>query len=90
MPPIDDLRAQLAKLQEEVTLRDTVTQSAVTLISGLAAMVASLRQQLQEAIASQDPAALQAVATSMSAVEASFETDRIKLANALTANTPQA
>lgn len=69
MSALDNLRAQVER-------NTSVTDSAITLLQGLKA-------QLDNAIASGDPAAVQAVADNLGA-----ETD--KLAAAVTANTPAA
>jgi hypothetical protein len=66
--------ATLADLQAQVTKNTTVEESAVTLIKGLAAQIASLKT---------DPVALQALADSLS----KSATD---LGDAITANTPAA
>lgn len=69
MSALDNLRAQVER-------NTNVTDSAITLLQGLKA-------QLDAAIASGDPAAVQAVADNLGA-----ETD--KLAAAVAANTPSA
>lgn len=69
MSALDNLRAQVER-------NTSVTDSAITLLQGL-------KSQLDAAIASGDPAAVQAVADTLGS-----ETD--KLAAAVTANTPAA
>jgi hypothetical protein len=69
MPALDDLTAQ-------VTKNEDVEASAVTLINGIA-------QRLKDAIASNDPAKLTALQTSLSA-------SADALAAAVVANTPAA
>jgi hypothetical protein len=68
--------ADLSTLQTEVSANSDAVQSAVTLISGLA-------QQLKDALAANDPAAIQALADQLDANTQS-------LAAAVTANTPAA
>jgi hypothetical protein len=68
----ENLMATLADLQAAVAAEDTVIDSAVTLIQGLAAQVATLKN---------DPAALQALADDMNAKAAT-------LAAAIAAGTP--
>jgi chromosome segregation ATPase len=56
----EETMADLAALQAEVQQNSDVTQSAVTLIQGLS-------QQLKDAIAANDPAAIQAVVDQLDA-----------------------
>jgi ABC-type transporter Mla subunit MlaD len=56
----EETMADLAALQAEVNENTDVTQSAIALISGLS-------QQLKDAIASNDPAAVQAVVDQLDA-----------------------
>lgn len=70
------LMATLADLQAKVAANTSVAASAVTLIQGLKA-------QLDAAIASGDPAALQALSDQLDAADTS-------LAAAITSNTPSA
>jgi hypothetical protein len=53
-------------------------------------MIADLKSQLAAAIAANDPAAIQAVADSLSALSTKVDADKQKLADAATANTPAA
>lgn len=69
MAALDDLKAEVEKVK-------TVEASAVTLIVGL-------KQKLDEAIASGDPAAL-------AALSADLDASATALADAVTANTPPA
>lgn len=66
----------LTDLQAKVTASVTVQDSAIALLQGL-------KKELDDAIAANDPAALQALSDSLGS-----ETD--KLATAVTANTPAA
>lgn len=70
------LMATIQDVQNAVTSETTVVGSVVTLLNQLSA-------QLQAAIAQNDPAALQALVTSINA-------NATTLANAVTANTPAA
>lgn len=72
----DKIMATLADVQAKVTAEGTVVDSAVTLLKGL-------KDQLDAAIASNDPAAIQALSDSIGA-----QTDQ--LAAAVAANTPTA
>lgn len=73
---VNQIMTVLADLQAKVAANTTVVQSAVTLIQGLKA-------QLDAAIASGDPAQLQALSDQLG-------TDDAALAAAITANTPAA
>ena len=77
-------------LATKVTAEETVIDSVVTLLNGLAAMIADLKAQLAAAIAANDPAAIQAVADSLAALGTKVDADKQKLADAATANTPAA
>lgn len=66
----------LAELKAKVDAETTVVQSAVTLLSSLA-------QSLKDAIAANDPAAIQAIADEL-------DTNTASLAAAVAANTPAA
>ncbi len=68
--------ATIADLQNEVTALTTVEESAAALLDGLA-------QQLKDAVAQNDPAAIQKVIDDLDAGKAN-------LAAAVTRNTPQA
>jgi len=70
------MAGELKALQDRVTEVTTVEQSAITLIQGL-------KQQLDAAIASGDPAALQALSDQLGTSDAT-------LAKAITDNTPAA
>ena len=71
-----EMAADLTALQDEVTQNGDVISSAVTLLNGLS-------QQLKDALAANDPAAIQAVVDQLDANTQS-------LADAVTANTPAA
>lgn len=89
----DKLMANVATLQQEmveltakVTAMSDITQSAITLINGLAAIIADLRQQLIDA---QTGGATipQAVIDQLDAFEATLQSKRDALAAAILANT---
>jgi hypothetical protein len=73
---LNDMSKEMDALVAQVAANKTVTESAVTLLQGLKA-------QLDAAIASGDPAALQALSDSLSLQDTA-------LADAITANTPAA
>jgi len=69
---VGEMQMTLADLQTQVAANTSLEQSAITLITGLAAQIAALAQ---------DPAAIQALATELSASAAA-------LSAAITANVP--
>jgi uncharacterized protein YoxC len=71
-----NIMATLKDIQDDVTAEKTVIDSAVALLAGLS-------QQLKDAIAANDPAALQAIVDGLDA-------NKAELAAAVTANTPAA
>jgi len=71
---LGDVMANLADLQAEVAAVKTVEDSAEALIAGLA-------QQLKDALAQNDPAAIQAVIDNL-------EASKTALASAVAQNTP--
>lgn len=73
---LEDMAKTIKDLQEDVTKQTTVIQSAATLLSGLA-------QQLRDAIAANDPAALTALADQI-------ESNTAALSQSVTDNTPSA
>lgn len=73
---LEAIMLDLSELKSKVEANTAVTESAITLLAGL-------KEKLDAAIASEDPAALKALSDQLGA-----ETD--KLAAAVTANTPAA
>lgn len=91
MPSIKDIQDKVAAVQASVAAEQTVDQSVVTLLQGLSATVASLKQQLADAIAAgSDPAAIQAVLDNLNAAQSSIDQNTADLSAAVTANTPAA
>lgn len=62
MASIDDLKANVATLISDVAAEGTVIASAVAAIKGLTDQMAVLSQELADAIAANDPVAIQAAA----------------------------
>lgn len=86
---LDDIKNKVTELEATVTAQATVTQSAETLMTGLSAIIASLRQELADAIANgANQADLDAVLARLTDAENSVEAAKNKLATAITANTP--
>jgi hypothetical protein len=91
MAGLQTIQEQNTALIAAVAAEDSVIDSAVTLISGFGATLASLQQQLADAIANGVNAAdVQAVADSMAATVTDINTKKDALAAAVTANTPSA
>jgi len=89
MPVLADIQAKIATLTTAVAANTQVDGSIVTLLQGLTAMIAALKQQLADAIAGgNDPAAIQAVLDGLSAAETSIAANTQKLADAAVQNTP--
>jgi hypothetical protein len=87
---LDDLKAKVAELTSKVAAEVTVEQSAVALIQGFGAQLAAIKQQLADAIAANDPVALQAVVDGITAAEATLDSSSADLSTAVAANTPAA
>lgn len=89
MSTIQDIQAkEAATAASLVTLTDAVT-SMVTLAQGDSAMIASLRQQLADAIAAGgSTAGLQAIADGLDSLKARIDANAATLAAAVTSNTP--
>ena len=88
MPVLKDVQTQLDSLAKAVAANTTIGGSIVTLLKGLTTMIADLRQQLADAIAANDPVAIQAVLDALTALETSVAADTKALADAATENTP--
>jgi len=88
MSILADIQAKVASLTTAVQANTSIDGSIVTLLQGLTAMIAALRQQLADAIAGNDPAALQAVLDGLTAAEASIASNTRVLADAAVQNTP--
>jgi len=85
---LQDIQAKVATLTTAVQANTSIDGSIVTLLQGLTAMIAALRQQLADAIAGNDPVALQNVLDGLVAAEASIASNTQTLADAAIANTP--
>lgn len=83
-----DVQAKVDELTQKVADETTVEESIIELVTGLKAQVGDLRTQLADAIANgADPAALQAVVDGLSSLETTVDTNKQKIADAVTANT---
>lgn len=90
MTIIQDLQAQADKAVAAIQKDSDVENSIIQLVLAQTAQISSLKQQLADAIASGDPAALQAVLASMATAETNALANAQKVADAVTANTPSA
>ncbi len=82
----DQADKTLAAIRDESDKDDAI----IILVKGNAAQLADLRQQLADAIAANDPAALDAVLASLQAAETSALANSQKVVDAVNANTPVA
>jgi predicted nucleic acid-binding Zn-ribbon protein len=87
---IDLLKSNIATLVADVAAEKTVIDSAVAAISGLTSQQAVLSQQLADAIAANDPAAIQAAADAIAAQNQAVVDATAALAAAIPASTPAA
>lgn len=88
MAQIDDLKANVEALIADVAAQGTVIGSAVAALNGLTAQQAVLSQQLADAIAAGDPAAIQAAADAIAAQNQLVVDQTAALAAAIPAGTP--
>lgn len=83
-----DIQADLTALQQSVAAENSVIDSAVTLINGFGKMIADLKQQLADALATEDQAAIQQVVANMEQLKLDIDAKSQSLASSVTANTP--
>lgn len=87
---LENIKQQNTALIAAVAEEDTVIDSAVVLIEGFGTTLTNIKQQLADAIAANDPAALQAVADSLGSTITDVNARKQALADAVAANTPAA
>ncbi len=87
-----EFQTRFDALTADVAAGKTVSESAITLLNGIAAQNAAFKAQIQELIdaagTDEDRAKLQAIADGMDAQNAAMDAQRQALADAITANTP--
>lgn len=83
MAVLDTLKANVAALVASVAAEKTVIDSAVLVIQGLVAQMTVLVQQLQDAIAENDPVAIQAAADDIAAQNQAVQDQTAELAAAI-------
>jgi hypothetical protein len=85
---LDVIQTKIDALKADVAAGKTVSDSAVTLINGLAAQNASYVQQLKDLVAANgSPAQFAAIVADMDATNAAMDADRKALGDAIAANT---
>ena len=83
---LDELNANIETLVSDVAAEKTVIDSAVKAIGGLTTQMAALSQQLADAIAANDPVAIQAAADAIAAQNQAVVDATATLAAAIPAN----
>jgi hypothetical protein len=73
------VQAKIAELKDKVTAETNVVQSAITLLTGLSAIIAGLKDNVE------DPAA---VLAAVGDIETAVDSAKQSLADAVVANTP--
>lgn len=87
---IDEVLVKLEETKTEVAGMTSVVDSAVAVLNTLTGLVGDLKNQLADAIASQDPTKLQAALEAVAAIETGIDQSKQKLADAVVASTPGA
>jgi hypothetical protein len=88
MAGLQALKDQADKVMAAVTAESDKDDAIIALVNGNTAMIASLKQQLADALAANDPAAIQGVLDSLTAAETSSLANAQKVVDAINANTP--
>ena len=88
MATMIDVQGKLAALKADVESETDVVSSVETLLTGQNALLVSLKQQLADAIAANDPTALQAVVDALDAITATNSANKAATVAAVLANTP--
>jgi excinuclease UvrABC nuclease subunit len=88
MTQLTDIQAKLVTLRADVEGETDVVTSVKTLLEGQNALLVSLRQQLADAIANNDPVALQAVLDAIDTITVTNATNKQATVDAVVANTP--
>jgi len=88
MAKLSDVSQEITTLQASVAKQNTVIGSAVTLLNGISGQLATANQQLADALANQDPVAIQAAFDNLTALQQGIDGNSSTLANAVAANTP--
>lgn len=87
MPTLVDIQAKQDATIAELAKVTDLEQAIINLVQADSALIASLKQQLADALASGNPVAIQAVLDSMDAAQTTMKANEKKIADAVTANT---
>jgi len=87
MTTIQDVKLQADKALAAIADESSKDDSIIALVTANTAQIAALRQQLADAIAAGDPAALDAVLASLTAAETNALANSAKVVDAVNANT---
>lgn len=74
---VEDIKTKMAALVDAANKNADATQAVVGYVSGLKTQLADVQQQLADAIANQDPEALQGIADQLDAVTQSIDADAV-------------
>src|SRR6185312_544810 len=88
MATLKQMQDAVNELKTDVANETSVDQSVLTLLQGQAAELAAIKQQLADAVASGDPAAIQASIDDLTNLHTTMTANAASLAAAVTANTP--
>lgn len=78
----------VTELLDQVRAQTTVVESVQTAVSSAVGLLGELKAALDEALATGDPAALQAISDQLAAHQATLAAEATALAEAVVANTP--
>jgi hypothetical protein len=90
MANVKDVQGKLDALKTSIEGETDLVTSVKTLVTGQNDLLVSLRQQLADAIAANDPEAMQAVVDTLDALTTTNAKNAQDLADAVVANTPAA
>jgi len=88
MSAVDNLKAANARMLAAVEKNTSVDQSILGVVNSQVETMRMLQQQLQDAINSNNDAAIQEVADALGSQASQLEQDNQKIVDAVTANTP--
>jgi len=90
MASVADIKAQADKALAAIAAESDKDDAIIALVTAETAMITALKQQLADAIAANDPAALQAVLDALTAAETSALSNAQRVTDAINANTDPA
>lgn len=86
MPTVQDINDKIAQLTAKVQANTDATSAVATYVQGLKDQLTAVQQQLADAIAQNDPAALQSASDALDAAITAIDADTAS--EAAIANTP--